>query len=395
MWSKMPSDDPSGDDGNGVAGPETASTNGKPAEPVKTAKGAKNRSAAKTETKQKTKATTAKPSTRPSPAGSSGKKPPQQTTLDLGLPAADVARAGASRQRTTKSGKGGSSKRNPGGDKDKPAPGLSPGRATNRNTPDTMAADKDEVEQAEVEKSSAKRPAQTVASSQEMAASKAALEATSGEGLTRESTAPENTESKTRQAPASKSPKKKSASRKANRAMGSPTVEVELSEKNSPTAKASSLDVAPASSTTEQSPVGIADQVDSPVESASKKRATNTSPQWPEPAQPKSPQLESLEPKKVVDGNVDEAVQAPDSPAASSTPDPVPDNESDQKTPASKTPTSKLPVKKTSTKTTQSTKTPVGKAKTKRGTKRSRTQQKLQKLRTVATVKKPSSSKKK
>ncbi len=121
---KMPPDDPFGNGGGDEPIAESAAK--------QPAGGAKKATASKTT--NGARAGNGAPAGKQSAGAQSAKKSPQQATLDLGLPAADAARSGTSRQRTSKSGKDGSSPRNAGGDKDKPAPGRSPGRASRKRS---------------------------------------------------------------------------------------------------------------------------------------------------------------------------------------------------------------------------------------------------------------------
>ena len=140
---KLPPDDPSGNGGGDEPITELAAEQpaggAKKATPSKTTNGARAGNGA--------------PGEKQSAGAQSAKKPPQQATLDLGLPAADAARSGTSRQRTSKSGKDGSSQRNAGGDKDKPAPGASPGRASGKRTAPKTGRGKSASKPVAVEKS--------------------------------------------------------------------------------------------------------------------------------------------------------------------------------------------------------------------------------------------------
>ena len=139
---KLPPDDPSG---NGGGEPITELAAEQPAGGTKKATTSKTTNGAR--------AGNGAPTGKQSAGAQSAKKPPQQATLDLGLPAADAARSGTSRQRTAKSGKDGSSQRSAGSDKDKPAPGQSPGRASRKRSAPKTGRSKSASKQVAAEES--------------------------------------------------------------------------------------------------------------------------------------------------------------------------------------------------------------------------------------------------
>ena len=171
----------------------------------------------------------------------SANKPPQQASLDLGLPAADAARSGTSRQRTSKSGKDGSSQRNAGGDKDKPAPGPSPGRASGKRSAPKTGRGKSASDPVAAEKSTpttafAKSAGTTKTKSAKAASAKATSAASTAKKPPLKTTTKTSTPSPGKAKPEPKQASKAASSSKASstRASGKTTSTASTAKKPSP-----------------------------------------------------------------------------------------------------------------------------------------------------------------